>query len=166
MQPGSAVCRFLQISGIPDYEWWLFLSWHYISHYQRCFCEVSPIKFTFSQTSHLHKDQDQHVPCHVCLRFALCIWIMVHHPRRSPPLRCVRHALPKAPSVSVLAAARQHPTHPSFYDFNPNIRGWKRRRGRPKTRWADSINHDLNSAGIDTTTAAQMVFNNNNNNFI
>ncbi len=30
------------------------------------------------------------------------------------------------------------------YDFNPNIHGWKRPRGRPKTTWADSINHDLN----------------------
>ena len=46
------------------------------------------------------------------------------------------------------------------YDFNPNIHGWKRHRGRPKTRWADSIKHDLNSAGLDTTNgnAAQMVF--------
>ena len=38
------------------------------------------------------------------------------------------------------------------------IHGWKRPRGRPKTRWADSIKHDLNSAGFDTTNAAQMVF--------
>ena len=44
------------------------------------------------------------------------------------------------------------------YDFNPNIHGWKRPRGRPKTRWADSIKHDLNAAGLDTTNAAQMVF--------
>ena len=44
------------------------------------------------------------------------------------------------------------------YNFNPNIHGWKRPRGRPKTRWADSIKHDLNSAGLDTTNAAQMVF--------
>ena len=43
-------------------------------------------------------------------------------------------------------------------DFNPNIHGWKRPRGRPKTRWADSIKHDLNSAGLDTTNAAHMVF--------
>ena len=35
------------------------------------------------------------------------------------------------------------------YDFNPNIHGWKRPRGRPKTRWADSIKHDLNSACLD-----------------
>ena len=34
------------------------------------------------------------------------------------------------------------------YDSNPNIHGWKRPRGRPKTRWADSIKHDLNSAGL------------------
>ena len=44
------------------------------------------------------------------------------------------------------------------YDFNTNILGWKRPRGRPKTRWADSIKHDLNSAGLDTTNASQMVF--------
>ena len=44
------------------------------------------------------------------------------------------------------------------YDLNPNIHGWKRPRGRPKTTWADSIKHDLNSAGLDTTNAAQMVF--------
>ena len=44
------------------------------------------------------------------------------------------------------------------YDFIPNIHGWKRPRGRSKTRWADSIKHDLNSAGVDTTNAAQIVF--------
>ena len=44
------------------------------------------------------------------------------------------------------------------YDFNPNIHGWKRPRGRPKTTWADSIKPDLNYAGLDTTNAAQMVF--------
>ena len=44
------------------------------------------------------------------------------------------------------------------FDFNPNIHGWKRPRGRPKTRWADSIKHDLHSAGLDTINAAQMVF--------
>ena len=44
------------------------------------------------------------------------------------------------------------------YDFNPNIHGWKRPRGRPKTTWADSIKHDLNSAGLDTTNASQRVF--------
>ena len=43
-------------------------------------------------------------------------------------------------------------------DFNPNIHCWKRPRGRPKTGWADSIKHDLNFAGLDTTNAAQMVF--------
>ena len=43
------------------------------------------------------------------------------------------------------------------YDFNPNIHGWKRPRGRLKTRWAESIKHDLNSAGLDTTNAVQMV---------
>ena len=36
------------------------------------------------------------------------------------------------------------------FDFNPNIHGWKRSRGRPKTRWADSIKHDLHSAGLNT----------------
>ena len=44
------------------------------------------------------------------------------------------------------------------FDFNPNIHGWKRPRGRPKTRWADSIKHDLHSAGLDTINAAQMVY--------
>ena len=43
------------------------------------------------------------------------------------------------------------------YDFNPNTHGWNIPRGRPKTTWADSIKHDLNSAGLDTTNAAQMV---------
>ena len=45
-----------------------------------------------------------------------------------------------------------------LHGFNPNIHGWKTPRGRPKTRWADSIKHDLNSAGLDSTSAAQMVF--------
>ena len=44
------------------------------------------------------------------------------------------------------------------FDFNPNIHGWKRLRGRLKTRWADSIKHDLHSAGLDTINAAQMVY--------
>ena len=39
------------------------------------------------------------------------------------------------------------------YDFNPNIHGWKRPTGRPKTRWADSINHALHSTGIHATNA-------------
>ena len=43
-------------------------------------------------------------------------------------------------------------------DFIPNIHGWKRPRGRLKTRWADSIKHDLHSAGLNNTDAAQMVF--------
>ena len=44
------------------------------------------------------------------------------------------------------------------YDFNPIIHGWKRPRVRHKTRWADSIKHDLLRAGLDITNAAQMVF--------
>ena len=44
------------------------------------------------------------------------------------------------------------------YDFNPNIHGWKRPIGRPKTRWADSIKPDLHSASLDTSNAAHMVF--------
>ena len=44
------------------------------------------------------------------------------------------------------------------FDFNPNIHDWKRPRGRLKTRWADSIKHDLHSAGLDAINAAQMVF--------
>ena len=46
---------------LPDHEWWLVLSWHYTSHYQGCFCHVPPIKSNFSQTSHKHKNKDQHV---------------------------------------------------------------------------------------------------------
>ena len=58
-------------------------------------------------------------------------------------------------------SAACHP--PSLYDrrvfdFNPNIHGWKRPRGCPTTRWADSIKHDLHSVGLDTINAAQMVF--------
>ena len=34
------------------------------------------------------------------------------------------------------------------YYFNPNIHGWKRRRGRLKPRWADSIKHNLNCVGL------------------
>ena len=44
------------------------------------------------------------------------------------------------------------------YDFNPNIHGWKRPNGRPKTRWADSITHDIHSVGLNNIDAAQMVF--------
>ena len=44
------------------------------------------------------------------------------------------------------------------FDFNPNIHGWKRTRGRPKTRWADSVKHDLHSAGIDSINATQLVY--------
>ena len=29
------------------------------------------------------------------------------------------------------------------YNLNPNIHSWKRPRGRPKTRWADAIKHDI-----------------------
>ena len=47
-----------------------------------------------------------------------------------------------------------HP--PSLYQ--PNIHGWKRPRGRPETRWADSIKHDLDSADLNTINAAQTVF--------
>ena len=50
------------------------------------------------------------------------------------------------------------PCTKSLHDFIPNIHGWKRPSRRPTTRWPDSIKHDLNSAGLDTTNAAQMVF--------
>ena len=39
------------------------------------------------------------------------------------------------------------------YDFNPNIHGWKRPKGRPQ-----NIKHDLNSAGLNNIDAAQVVF--------
>ena len=116
---------------------------------------------------------------------------MVPRPHRTPPLRCVRQSLPKAPRVCILAAAHQQPKHPCTYqatnriispmttpptlvqispphailppvtkgnDFNPKIRGWKKPRVRPTSRWADSIKHDFHSAGLDTTNAARMVF--------
>ena len=44
------------------------------------------------------------------------------------------------------------------FDFNPTIHGWKRPRGRPKTRWVDSVKHDLHSAGLDSINAAQLVY--------
>ena len=44
------------------------------------------------------------------------------------------------------------------FEFNPNTHGWKRPRGRPKTRWADSVKHDLHTAGLDSINAAQMVY--------
>ena len=46
----------------------------------------------------------------------------------------------------------------TVFDFNPNIHGWKRPRGRPKIRWADSVKHDLHSAGLDSINATQMVY--------
>ena len=56
-----------------------------------------------------------------------------------------------------------HP--PSLYEWcrpyylKPNIQCRKIPRGRPETRWGDSIKHDLyNSASLDTTNAALMVF--------
>ena len=44
------------------------------------------------------------------------------------------------------------------FDFNHNIHGWKIQRGRPKTRWADSVKHDLHYAGLDSINAAHMVY--------
>ena len=46
---------------------------------------------------------------------------MSHHPCRSPPLRCVRHALPKAPPYCVLAAAHHQPKHPSTHQATNRI---------------------------------------------
>ena len=37
--------------------------------------------------------------------------------------------------------------HARVYYFKPNIHGWKRSRGRTRTRWVDSIKHDLHSTG-------------------
>ena len=67
---------------------------------------------------------------------------------RQRPLRWYGHLLRMPSSLPVKRV----------YDFNPNIHGWKSPRGHPKTRWADSIKHDLYSARLDTTHAAQMVF--------
>ena len=44
------------------------------------------------------------------------------------------------------------------FDFSPNTHGWTRPRGRPKTRWADSVKHDIHTAGLDSINAAQMVY--------
>ena len=52
---------------------------------------------------------------------------------------------------------------PSLYDESltstlPSMVGRNRPRRRPKTRWDDSIKHDLHSAGLDTINAAHMVY--------
>ena len=98
-----------------------------------------------------------------CQRCLLRVFWQQHISNRS-----IRELI-KQPTVSYLLRQRRlrwfgHLLRmPSFlpvgrvYDFNPSIHGWKRPRGRPKTRWADSIKHDLHSAGLDTTNAAQMV---------
>ena len=49
-----------------------------------------------SKIPHQRKNQDQHVSRPGCLCFALWVWILVHHRRRSPPLTLIWHALPKA----------------------------------------------------------------------
>ena len=98
-----------------------------------------------------------------CQRCLLCVFWQHHISNRS-----IRERI-KQPTTSYLLRQRHlrwfgHLLRmPSslpirrVYDFNPNIHGWKRPRGRPRTRWADSIKHDLHSAGLDTTNAAQMV---------
>ena len=53
---------------------------------------------------------------------------------------------------------RPPPPHGFMTLIKPNVHGWNRPRGRPKTRWANSIKHDLHSAGLNTTNAANMVF--------
>ena len=59
---------------------------------------------------------------------------------------------------SDISTACHPPCLYEVFDFNPNIHGWKRPRGRPKTIWADSVKHDLHSAGLDSINAAQMVY--------
>ena len=87
------------------------------------------------------------------------------HLRTTPNTWCGLHlALAAETKFEIVKANDNNNRMPSslpvrrVYDFNPNIHGWKTPRGRPKTRWADSIKHDLNSADLDTTNAAQMVF--------
>ena len=46
---------------------------------------------------------------------------MAYHPRLSPPLRCVQHALPKVPPASVLVAAPHQPKHPWTHQATNHI---------------------------------------------
>ena len=161
---------------IPDHEWWLFLSWHYISHCQAWFCHVSLIKSTFSQ-------QRISIISKINMYRALVVSVLLCSEAWSTIL-ADRHGLDvfdmrsqrrirehtKEPTASSLQRQRhirwfvhllRMPSSlpvRSWYDLIPNIHGWKRPRGRPKTRWADSIKHDLNSAGLNTTNTAQMIF--------
>ena len=69
----------------------------------------------------------------------------------------------KQPTASSLLRQRRHRMPSSLpvrrvFDFNPNIHGWKRPIGHTKTRCADSVKHDLHSAGLDSINAAQMVY--------
>ena len=118
---------------------------------------------------------------------------MSHHPRRSQPLRCVQHALSKAPPAPVCSGCSTSATeasvnapatnriisptttmptvvrtpyshvilppegsrargHSGSLTSTQTFTGWKRPRGRPKTRLVDYIKHDIHYAGLDTTT--------------
>ena len=46
---------------------------------------------------------------------------------------------------------------PGFIISTETFMAGKNKRGHPKTRWADSIKHDLHSAILITTNAAQSI---------
>ena len=55
-------------------------------------------------------------------------------------------------------SVRASPPHASLTSTLTSMVGKDQDRGRPKTRWPDSIKHDPHSAGLDNNNAAQMVF--------
>ena len=99
-----------------------------------------------------------------CQRHLLCVFWQQHISNQS-----IRERTKQPTASSILRQRRQRwfghlIRMPSSLplrrvcDFNPNIHDWKRPTGRPKTRFAHSIQHDLHSAGLDTTNVAQVVF--------
>ena len=97
-----------------------------------------------------------------CQRRLLCVFWQQHisnHSIREPTKHPTASSLLRQSRLRWFGHLhRMSSSLPARRVYNPSIHGWKRPRGRPKTRWADSIKHDLNSAGLDTTNAAQMVF--------
>ena len=137
----------------------------------------------FLQTPHQHTNQDRHesrLRCHnprrspslrrvrhALPKSASCVcsaWQQhisnrsVHERTKEPTARIISPMI--TPPTLVRASSPHAIPVPvrRVYDFDPLIRGWKRPRGRLKTRWADSVKHDLHSAGLDTSNAVQIVF--------